>query len=131
MIVGTASVLDAETARRCLDAVAKFLAMDGFILEIVEYATMEDVLVFPAALTPIEVIAAWRAGSDFAKVVPCAAVGAENHIRALKAPLAQVPLIAAGGVIQQTATGNILAGATAIGIEVALNRAPALALKEA
>src|SRR5271169_2715350 len=47
MIVGAGSVLDAETARRCLDAGAKFLTTDGLILEIVEYATMEDVVVFP------------------------------------------------------------------------------------
>jgi 2-dehydro-3-deoxyphosphogluconate aldolase/(4S)-4-hydroxy-2-oxoglutarate aldolase len=64
-LVGAGSVLDAEIARRCLDAGAKFLATDGLILEIVEYATMEDVVVFPGALTPTEVIAAWRAGSDF------------------------------------------------------------------
>src|ERR1700685_3054364 len=78
MIVGARSVMDAETARRCVDAGAQFLTTDGLILEIVEYAVKEDVVVFPGALTPTEVIAAWRAGSDFVKVVPCAAVGGEN-----------------------------------------------------
>jgi 2-dehydro-3-deoxyphosphogluconate aldolase/(4S)-4-hydroxy-2-oxoglutarate aldolase len=130
MIVGAGSVLDAETARRCLNAGAKFLTTDGLILEIVEYAAIEDVVVFPGALTPTEVITAWRAGSDFVKVVPCAAVGGENYIRALKTPLAQVPLIAAGGVNQQTATGYILAGATAIGIGEALIPWEAVALRQ-
>jgi 2-dehydro-3-deoxyphosphogluconate aldolase/(4S)-4-hydroxy-2-oxoglutarate aldolase len=130
MIVGAGSVLDAETARRCLDAGARFLTTDGLIMEIVDYAAMEDVVVFPGALTPTEVIAAWRAGSDFVKVVPCAAVGGENYIKALKAPLAQVPLIAAGGVNQQTATGYILAGATAIGIGEALIPWEAVALRQ-
>jgi 2-dehydro-3-deoxyphosphogluconate aldolase/(4S)-4-hydroxy-2-oxoglutarate aldolase len=130
MIVGAGSVSDAETARRCLDAGAKFLTTDGLIPEVVEYATMEDVVVFPGALTPTEVIAAWRAGSDFVKVVPCAAVGGEKYLRALKAPLPQIPLIAAGGVNQQTAAGYILAGAAALGIGEALIPWEAVALRQ-
>jgi len=130
MIVGGGGMFDAETAHRCLDAGAKFLTTDGLILEIVEYATMADVVVFPGALTPTEVIAAWRAGSDFVKVVPCAAVGGENYIRALKTPLAQVPLIAAGGVNQQTAAGYILAGAVALGIGEAMIPWEAVALRQ-
>jgi 2-dehydro-3-deoxyphosphogluconate aldolase/(4S)-4-hydroxy-2-oxoglutarate aldolase len=130
MIVGAGSVSDAETARRCLEAGAKFLTTDGLIPEVVEYATMEDVVVFPGALTPTEVIAAWRAGSDFVKVVPCAAVGGEKYLRALKAPLPQIPLIAAGGVNQQTAAGYILAGAAALGIGEALIPWEAVALRQ-
>jgi 2-dehydro-3-deoxyphosphogluconate aldolase / (4S)-4-hydroxy-2-oxoglutarate aldolase len=130
MIIGAGSVLDAETARRCLDAGAKFLTTDGLILEVVECATMEDVGVFPGALSPTEVIAAWRAGSDFVKVVPCAAVGGANYIRALKTPMAQIPLIAAGGVSQQTAASYILAGAVALGIGEALIPGDAVALRQ-
>jgi 2-dehydro-3-deoxyphosphogluconate aldolase/(4S)-4-hydroxy-2-oxoglutarate aldolase len=130
LIVGAGSVLDEQTARRCIDAGAKFLTTDGLILEVVEYANMEDIVVFPGALTPTEVIAAWQAGSDFVKVVPCAAVGGENYIRALKAPLAQVPMIAAGGVNQQTAAGYILAGAAALGIGEALIPWEAVALRQ-
>lgn len=130
MIVGAGGVMDADTARRCLDAGAKFLTTDGLILEVMEYAAMEDVVVFPGALTPTEVIAAWRAGSDFVKVVPCAAMGGEKYIRALKGPLAQVPLIAAGGVNRQTAPGYLLAGATALGIGEALIPWEAVALRQ-
>ena len=130
MIVGAGSVLDAEIARRCVDAGAKFLTTDGLIPEVVDYANLEDVVVFPGALTPTEVIAAWRAGSDFVKVVPCAAVGGVNYIKALKTPLAQIPIIAAGSVNQQTATGYILAGAAAIGIGEALIPWEAVALRQ-
>ena len=130
MIVGAGSVNDAESARRCLGAGAKFLTTDGLIQEIIEYANMEDTVVFPGALTPTEVIAAWRAGSDFVKVVPCAAVGGEKYLRALKAPLSQIPLIAAGGVNQQTAAGYILAGAAALGIGEALIPWEAVALRQ-
>jgi 2-dehydro-3-deoxyphosphogluconate aldolase/(4S)-4-hydroxy-2-oxoglutarate aldolase len=130
MIVGAGSVLDAETARRCLDAGAKFLTTDGLVPEVVEYANLEDVVVFPGALTPTEVIAAWRAGSDFVKVVPCAAIGGDKYFRALKTPLAQIPLIAAGGVNQQTAAGYLSAGAVAVGIGEALIPWEAVALRQ-
>ncbi len=74
----------------------------------------------PGALTPTEVIAAWKAGADFVKIFPTAPVGGELYIRSLKLPLPQVKLIAAGGVNQQTATGYIMAGASAIGVGVEL-----------
>jgi 2-dehydro-3-deoxyphosphogluconate aldolase/(4S)-4-hydroxy-2-oxoglutarate aldolase len=130
MIVGAGSVFDAESARRCIAAGAKFITTDGLIHEVVEFAIMEDVVIFPGALTPTEVIAAWRAGSDFVKVVPCAAVGGEKYLRALKTPMSQIPLIAAGGVNQQTAAGYILAGAVALGIGEALIPWEAIALRQ-
>ncbi len=88
MLVGAGSVLDVETARRCLDAGAQFLTTDGLELEVVEFAVKQHVVIFPGVLTPTEVIAAWKAGSDFVKVVPCAQVGGDSYIRALEGPLA-------------------------------------------
>jgi 2-dehydro-3-deoxyphosphogluconate aldolase/(4S)-4-hydroxy-2-oxoglutarate aldolase len=67
-------------------------------------------------LTPTEIIAAWKAGSDFVKIFPTGHVGAAQYVRALKVPLPQIPLIATGGVNQVTASDFILAGATAIGV---------------
>jgi 2-dehydro-3-deoxyphosphogluconate aldolase / (4S)-4-hydroxy-2-oxoglutarate aldolase len=116
MTVGAGTVLDADTARRCLDAGAKFLTSTGFVPEVVEFALMNDVVVFPGALTPTEVIAAWRAGSDFVKVFPCSANGGHRYIKALKVPLPQIPMIASGGVNQLTALDFIRAGAAALGV---------------
>ena len=116
MIVGAGTVLDAQTAQRCADAGAKFLTSTGFVHEVVEFARKKSMLVIPGALTPSEVIQAWKAGSDFVKIFPCGPLGGENYIRALKAPFPQVPMVAAGGVNQQTALGYILAGASALGV---------------
>jgi 2-dehydro-3-deoxyphosphogluconate aldolase/(4S)-4-hydroxy-2-oxoglutarate aldolase len=116
MVIGAGTVLDVETARRCLDAGARFLTSPGFVLEVVEFALKHDVVVFPGALTPTEVITAWKAGADFVKIFPCGEVGGYHYIRTLKVPLPQVRLIASGGVNQQTAFDFILAGASALGI---------------
>jgi len=116
MVVGAGTILDIQMAQRCLDAGAKFLTSPGLVLEVVEFALKNDVVVFPGALTPTEVITAWKAGADFVKIFPCAQVGGDSYIRALKAPFPQVPLIASGGVNQQTAFNFVLAGAVALGI---------------
>ena len=131
MIVGAGSVLDVETARRCLDAGAQFLTTDGLDLGVVEFAVKQHVVVFPGTLTPTEVITAWKAGSDFVKVVPCAQLGGESYIRALRGPFPQVPLIAAGGVNQLTALNFILAGATALGVGRELIPSEAIRLRQA
>ena len=116
MLVGAGTVLDIETARRCLDAGAQFLTSPGLVLGIVEFAKTKEVAVLPGALTPTEILAAWQAGADLVKVFPCAQFGGDSYIRALKAPFPQVPLIASGGVNQQTAFNFIAAGAAALGI---------------
>src|SRR5580698_929263 len=116
MIVGAGTVCDHKTASKCFDVGASFLTSPGFDPAIVEFAAKENIAVLPGALTPTEVLVAWRAGSDFVKVFPCSLVGGEKYIKALKASFPQIPLIAAGGVNQQTAAGFILSGATAIGV---------------
>ena len=73
-------------------------------------------VVLPGALTPTEIMTAWKAGSDFVKIYPCFANGGPRYIRALKMPFPDVPLIASGGVDQQNAGEFILAGAAALGI---------------
>ena len=78
------------------------------------------------ALTPTEVIRAWRSGSDFVKIFPCGAVGGAKYIKALKAPLPQVPLIPTGGVNLNTAADFIRAGASALGIGSELVSAEAI-----
>jgi 2-dehydro-3-deoxyphosphogluconate aldolase/(4S)-4-hydroxy-2-oxoglutarate aldolase len=130
-LVGAGSVLDTETAHECLQAGAAFLTTDALDLKVVEYAVKQEVTVFPGALTPTEVLNAWKAGSDFVKVVPCAQVGGDTYIKALKAPFPQVPLIAAGGVNQQTATNFILAGAVALGVGTALIPRESIKLRQA
>jgi 2-dehydro-3-deoxyphosphogluconate aldolase / (4S)-4-hydroxy-2-oxoglutarate aldolase len=116
MVVGAGTVLDIQTAQRCIDAGAKFLTSPGLVPEVVEFAVKTDVVVFPGALTPSEVITAWKAGADFVKIFPCGRVGGPAYLRSLKVPLPQVPLIASGGVNQVSAFNFVLSGATALGI---------------
>ena len=115
-VVGAGTVLDTEMAAKCIGAGARFITSPGLIPDVLEYTIKSEAVAIPGALTPSEVIAAWKAGADFVKIFPCAQVGGDQYIRALKIPLPQIPLIASGGVNQLTATNFIYAGASSLGI---------------
>ena len=114
--VGAGSVQNAEMAAQCRDAGAQFLTSPGLDPGIVAVAKESDIVVFPGALTPTDVMAAWKAGADFVKIFPCSIMGGPAYIKTLRHPFPQVPMIAAGGVNQQNVGNFILAGATAVGV---------------
>lgn len=117
VILGAGTVLDVPTARQCIAAGAQFIsspALDVPTIQLV--AENPSVLMIAGALTPTEILAAWKAGSDFIKVFPVSLVGADNYIRALRRPFPDVPLIAGGGITQQNAAQYLLAGAAALSV---------------
>jgi 2-dehydro-3-deoxyphosphogluconate aldolase/(4S)-4-hydroxy-2-oxoglutarate aldolase len=130
ILVGAGTVLDPKTAGQCVDAGANFLTAPGYDPEIVQFAVKHGVAVLPGALTPTEVVTAWRAGSDFVKVFPCAPVGGDKYIKSIHTALPQISLIAAGGVNQQTAANFMLSGATAIGVGAELIPPEAIARRQ-
>jgi 2-dehydro-3-deoxyphosphogluconate aldolase/(4S)-4-hydroxy-2-oxoglutarate aldolase len=129
-VVGAGTVLDTDTARRCVDAGARFLTSPGLVPEVLEFALKSNIVAIPGALTPTEVIAAWKAAADFVKIFPCAQVGGDQYIRALTVPLPQIKLIASGGVNQLTATNFIYAGASSLGIGSELMPRKAVATRQ-
>jgi len=114
--IGAGTVLDVETAERCLDAGASFLTSTGLDHDMVAFAEERNVAVIPGALTPTEVMVAKKAGVDFVKLFPCAQIGGPSYVAALKRPFPDVPMIASGGVTQQNAGDYIRAGAVAVGV---------------
>jgi 2-dehydro-3-deoxyphosphogluconate aldolase / (4S)-4-hydroxy-2-oxoglutarate aldolase len=116
LLIGAGTVLDAEQTRACISAGARFIVApivdEGTIAE----CRAADVVVVPGALTPTEVVRAWRAGADLVKVFPCGAVGGASYIKALRAPLPQIPLVPTGGITLDTVAGFFAVGAAAVGV---------------
>jgi 2-dehydro-3-deoxyphosphogluconate aldolase/(4S)-4-hydroxy-2-oxoglutarate aldolase len=115
-VIGAGTVLSAEDAMACIDAGARFVVSPGLDLPTVAAAHSRDIAVLPGALTPTEVITAWKAGADMVKIFPCSAVGGAKYLRALKGPLPQVKMLPTGGVGPSTAHEYIAAGAAALGM---------------
>jgi 2-dehydro-3-deoxyphosphogluconate aldolase / (4S)-4-hydroxy-2-oxoglutarate aldolase len=115
-LIGAGTVLDAADARACIEAGAEFIVSPGFDPATIAAAHEAGIAAMPGALTPTEVIAAWKAGADVVKIFPCSALGGASYLRALKDPLPQVKLMPTGGVNINTAKDFLAAGAVALGV---------------
>ena len=116
VVIGAGTVLDPDTANKCVQAGAQFIVSPALNEETISFCRRNDVAVFPGALTPTEVVHAWNAGADAVKVFPAGAVGGASYLKALKAPLPQIELVPTGGVSLKTAADFIKAGAMALGV---------------
>ncbi|HMF39936.1 MAG TPA: bifunctional 4-hydroxy-2-oxoglutarate aldolase/2-dehydro-3-deoxy-phosphogluconate aldolase [Polyangia bacterium] len=126
-IVGAGTVLDAAAAHACIEAGAAFIVSPGLDLPTIAAAHERGVPIMPGALTPTEVITAWKAGADMVKIFPASAVGGPKYLKALRGPLPDVKLLPTGGVNAQTAGEYIAAGAAALGVGSELVDTAALA----
>jgi 2-dehydro-3-deoxyphosphogluconate aldolase / (4S)-4-hydroxy-2-oxoglutarate aldolase len=135
-LIGAGTVLDADSARACVDAGARFVVSPSLDVPTIETCNALEVPVFPGALTPTEVVTAWKAGADAVKIFPANSVGGASYLKSLKAPLPQIEMIPTGGVSLKTAADFIAAGAFALGVGadlvdlVALRRGDAASITE-
>lgn len=116
LLVGAGTVLNPESAKRCLEAGAQFIVSPGLNTSTVAFVNSQKILMIAGALTPTEIVAAWEGGSDVVKIFPCNAVGGPGYIKSLKGPFPQIPFIPTGGVNLQTAADFLRAGCEALGI---------------
>jgi 2-dehydro-3-deoxyphosphogluconate aldolase/(4S)-4-hydroxy-2-oxoglutarate aldolase len=116
VLLGSGTVTTAKEAEATIEAGAEFVVSPSFHPDVVVATRALGRLSIPGALTPTEVITAWRAGADFVKVFPCSAMGGASYLQSLLAPFPHLKLIPTGGVTQQTAASFIRAGARALGV---------------
>jgi 2-dehydro-3-deoxyphosphogluconate aldolase/(4S)-4-hydroxy-2-oxoglutarate aldolase len=115
-LIGAGTVIDADSARACVDAGARFIVSPALDIPTVEACRKMNVPVFPGAMTPTEILTAWKAGANAVKVFPANAVGGATYLKSVKAPLPQIELIPTGGVSLKNAAELIAAGAFALGV---------------
>jgi 2-dehydro-3-deoxyphosphogluconate aldolase/(4S)-4-hydroxy-2-oxoglutarate aldolase len=135
-LIGAGTVLDAETAQECIDAGAKFIVSPALDIPTIELCRRQVIPIIAGALTPTEIVTAWKAGANAVKVFPANSVGGAAYLKSVKAPLPQIELLPTGGVNLNTAADFIKAGAFALGIGAdlvdlaALRRGDAAAITE-
>jgi 2-dehydro-3-deoxyphosphogluconate aldolase / (4S)-4-hydroxy-2-oxoglutarate aldolase len=82
---------------------------------VIRHAADRGIPCYPGAWTPTEVWQAWQAGAAAVKLFP-ASTGGPAHLRQLRAPLPDIPLVAVGGVGIDEARAYLDAGACAVGV---------------
>jgi 2-dehydro-3-deoxyphosphogluconate aldolase/(4S)-4-hydroxy-2-oxoglutarate aldolase len=113
-LIGAGTILDAKTCARAIAAGAEFIVSPSFELPVVRATRKAKKVSIPGALTPTEILAAWRAGADLVKVFPCGPVGGPAYIKAIRGPLPDIPLVPTGGVNLETTPAFMRAGAAAV-----------------
>lgn len=125
-ILGAGTVLDADAARRVIDAGAQFVVSPVFRRPVLSVCRERNVPAMPGCFTPTEILDAWDAGADIVKVFPATALG-PTFFKDLRGPLPHVKLMPTGGVTLDNAGDWIRAGAVAVGVGTALLDAGAVA----
>ena len=74
-LLGVGTVRTVQEAKAAISAGAMFLVTPSVNIEVIEYATGQEVPVVAGALTPTEIFTAWQAGASMVKVFPCGAMG--------------------------------------------------------
>jgi 2-dehydro-3-deoxyphosphogluconate aldolase/(4S)-4-hydroxy-2-oxoglutarate aldolase len=113
--LGIGTITNAEQAEAAVRAGAKFLVCPTVSLHVLEVATAGAVACYPGAWTPTEVLTAWEAGAAAVKLFP-AASGGPAHLRRLRDPLPDIPMLPTGGVSIEHIEDYLRAGAFAVGL---------------
>jgi 2-dehydro-3-deoxyphosphogluconate aldolase / (4S)-4-hydroxy-2-oxoglutarate aldolase len=114
--IGAGTLTDCEQMEQAIAAGARFLFSPHFNPELVRFACDRQVPVIPGCLSPTEIITAWQAGASSVKVFPVQSMGGPQYLKALREPLAGIPLIPTGGVTLANALTFIQAGAVGVGL---------------
>lgn len=114
-VVGMGTVLDADMAKRAIDAGADFIVSPSFSREVVEIAINAGVMVAPGVITPTEAVDAWSMGVKMLKIFPIGALGVE-YFKAVRGPLDHIPFCCNGAMDDSNVGAFIKAGAVACGV---------------
>lgn len=118
MLVGAGTVLDAADARSAIEAGAKFIISPTVDEDTIRYTKESGIVSIPGALTPTEILKAYRLGADIVKVFP-ASMGSA-YIKDIRGPLPHIPLMPTGGIQLDNIQEYQKAGGVAFGIGTAL-----------
>lgn len=119
--IGAGTVLTKEEVQAACDAGAEFIVSPGTDEEIVEEARRLGMLAIPGAMTPSEVMRAWRLGADMVKVFPADDLGL-HYFQNIRGPLGHIPIMATGGVNPVTIPELLSLGVAAVGTGVTVLR---------
>ena len=113
--LGVGTVLTADDVDRAVDAGARFVVSPNVDPAVIEAATRHGIASYPGAFTPTEIHAAWTAGASAVKLFPGGALG-PGYLKAVRAPLPDIPLVPTGGVDIEAIGAWLDAGAVAVGL---------------
>jgi 2-dehydro-3-deoxyphosphogluconate aldolase/(4S)-4-hydroxy-2-oxoglutarate aldolase len=114
VLAGAGTVLTEEQLTMCIDAGGEFMFSPNTNVALIRSCVRQGLVAMPGALTPSEAVEAWDAGASFVKIFPASVMG-PGYIKAIKAPLSHIPLIATGGISPENVADFMRAGCAGVG----------------
>jgi 2-dehydro-3-deoxyphosphogluconate aldolase/(4S)-4-hydroxy-2-oxoglutarate aldolase len=115
LLVGAGTVLDLESAHRCLEAGARFIVSPCLAPGVAAEAHIAGAAALIGGYTPGELLAAHREGADIVKLFP-ASSGGPRHLRAVRAVFPDILFCPTGGVSLENLHAYFDAGAALVGV---------------
>lgn len=115
MFIGAGTVLNKSQVQLTASAGGLFIISPNTDKEVIEETVRLGLASIPGALTPTEVVNAHNYGADFVKLFPVSNMGPE-YVKAIKAPLSHIKLLAVGGVDENNMQSYLKVGACGFGL---------------
>ena len=115
ILMGAGTVTDLEMLEAAYKAGAKFIVSPDMNPEVIKATVEKGMVSMPGAMTPTEILTAYKSGADFVNGVPMLSLCAE-YIKAVRGPLNNLPLLVVGGVNEKNIGDFIKAGACGAGV---------------
>ncbi len=115
VIVGCGTALTVEEVEAACDAGASIVISPNVDFGVIRRTRQLGMLSMPGALTPTEIVAAHDAGADIVKLFPAGELGL-GYIKAVRGPLAHIPMSAVGGVKPENVKEFLDAGVCGFGV---------------
>ncbi len=115
LLVGAGTVITLEQVKMTYNAGGHYLVTPTTQPEIIRAGKALGLGLYPGAFTPTEILAAYEAGADAVKVFPAGNIG-PGYIKAVRAPLSHIPLMAVGGINEKNAADYMRAGCVGLGV---------------
>ena len=115
MYIGAGTVLNEKQVELTHKAGGKFIISPNTNKKVIEKTRELEMVSMPGAYTASEIQEAHEYGADFVKLFPITSVGTE-YVKAVKAPLSNIKLMAVGGINEDNMVDYLNAGATGFGI---------------
>lgn len=119
MAIGAGTVLTKEQVQLVHEAGGTFIISPDVCEEVIRETRALNMVSLPGALTPTEIMTAKRFGADMVKLFPAGEMGI-SYIKAVKAPLSEVELIAVGGINIENIRDYAKAGVSGFGISTGI-----------
>ena len=115
MLFGAGTVTSVELVELTHAHGGKYIISPDTNVDVIKRTVELGMVSLPGAMTPTEVMTAHAAGADFVKLFPAGDLGV-SYLKAIRAPISHVKLMAVGGVNESNAADFLKAGAVGLGI---------------